>query len=291
MSTPDTTPPQTTITSGPAAGSTTNDSTPSFGFSSSEAGSTFQCKVDAAAFGACSGPGATHTTAALADGTHTFQVRATDPSGNTDPTPASRTFTVDTTPPETTITSGPAAGSTTNDSTPSFGFSSSEAGSTFQCKVDAAAFGACSGPGATHTTAALADGQHTFQVRATDPVGNTDPTPASRTFTVSTTVVPPPVLPPAADTTPPETTITKGPPKKTKKKKVTFEFISSEPGSSFECSLDGAPFTPCSSPHKVKAKKKGKHRFEVRARDGAGNVDPSAASQTWKKKKKRKRRR
>ena len=41
---------------------------------------------------------------------------------------------LETTPPETTITSGPAA--PTNDPTPTFSFSSSDGGSTFECKVD-----------------------------------------------------------------------------------------------------------------------------------------------------------
>ena len=36
------------------------------------------------------------------NGRHSFSVRATDPAGNTDPSPATRSFTVD-----TTITSGP----------------------------------------------------------------------------------------------------------------------------------------------------------------------------------------
>jgi hypothetical protein len=34
--------------------------------------------------------------------------------------------------------------------------------------------------------------------------------------------------------------------------------------------------------------KKGKHTFEVRAVDAAGNVDPTPASDTWKRKKKKK---
>lgn len=87
---PDTTAPQTTIDSGP--GPTTSDSTPTFSFSSSEPESSFECRVDSAAFAPCNSP---HTTAAQSDGEHTFEVRATDPAGNTDPTSASQTFTVE----------------------------------------------------------------------------------------------------------------------------------------------------------------------------------------------------
>ena len=43
----------------------------------------------------------------------------------------------------------------------------------------------------------------------------------------------------AGGDSPPETTITKGPKNKTKKKKATFAFTATEPGSSFQCSLDG----------------------------------------------------
>jgi hypothetical protein len=88
---------------------------------------------------------------------------------------------------------------------------------------------------------------------------------------------------------PPETTIVKGPKKKTTKRKTTFEFISSEAGSTFECKLDKGEFAPCSSPHKVKVKK-GKHTFQVRAIDAEGAVDPTPAARVWKVKKKRKRR-
>jgi hypothetical protein len=187
--------PNTNITSGPTGGSTISDPTPTFGFSSSEGGSSFQCRIDGGAFGPCSGPGNTHTPATpLSDGQHTFEVRAVDAATNADPSPASRTFTVDTTPPNTTIDSGPVEGSTINDPTPTFGFSSNEGGSSFQCRIDGGAFGPCSGPGSTHTPATpLSDGQHTFEVRATDPVGNVEASPASRTFTVDTTVPPPPV--------------------------------------------------------------------------------------------------
>ena len=177
----DTTIPETTITSGPATGTTTGDATPTFELGSSEPGSTFQCRVDTAAFATCTSP---VTTGALTEGAHTFDVRSIDVAGNTDPTPATSSFTVDTTIPETTITSGPAMGTTTGDTTPTFGFSSTGAGATFTCSVDGAVFGPCSGPGATHTTAALAFGTHTFSVRATNAAGNTDLTPALSGFSV-----------------------------------------------------------------------------------------------------------
>jgi hypothetical protein len=80
---PDTTPPDTTITSGPLG--STSDTTPTFVFSSSEPGSTFQCQLDNGPFVPCSSP---FTTPQLSPGPHTFQVRAIDASGNVDPSPA-----------------------------------------------------------------------------------------------------------------------------------------------------------------------------------------------------------
>ena len=63
-------------------------------------GATFQCRVDGGQFATCTSP---FTTAALAQGAHTFEVRALDAAGNADPTPASRAFTIDTAAPDTTI--------------------------------------------------------------------------------------------------------------------------------------------------------------------------------------------
>src|SRR5215218_1195620 len=87
----DTTPPETTIDSGPS-GTFTNSSA-SFTFSSSEAGSTFECSLDGASFASCTSP---KSYTSLSDGSHTFQVRAKDAAGNVDSTPATRTWTVDT---------------------------------------------------------------------------------------------------------------------------------------------------------------------------------------------------
>jgi CSLREA domain-containing protein len=101
-------------------------------------------------------------------------------------------------PPISAIDSGPAAASTIADSTPTFGFSS-EAGATFQCRIDAGLFAACTSP---FTAAVLADGSHTFQEQAVQtPVnpglGTEVGAANSRTFTVDTTVPPGPPAPPA----------------------------------------------------------------------------------------------
>jgi uncharacterized delta-60 repeat protein len=168
----------------------------------------------------------------------------------------------DTTPPDTTISGGPSG--LTNDDSPTFNFDSSEPGSTFECRVDDGTFSACSPP---QTTARLSDGPHAFEVRAIDVAGNPDPSPASRDLTV--------------DTRAPETTITSGPMGTTSDKPATFIFGASEPGSTFECRVDGAAFSPCSSPHATPTLTDGPHSFEVRAIDSAGNTDPTPASQSW----------
>ena len=88
----------------------------------------------------------------------------------------------------------------------------------------------------------------------------------------------------------PDTQITSGPKAKTKKKTATFEFTGTDTRAvtSFECSLDAAPFAACISPVTFKVKQGG-HTFSVRAIDDAGNVDQGVAQYRWKvKKKKRK---
>ena len=181
---PQPTVPQTTITSGPAEFSAISDPRPSFSFSSDQPSSTFECRFDSAAFAACSGAGSHSPQAPLADGAHTFAVRAIDGAGTVDDSPATRTFTVDTARPQTTITAGPAELSTISDPSPSFSFASNEAGATFECRFDAAAFAACSSAASHTPQAPLADGPHTFAVRAVDGAGNVDDSPASRSFTV-----------------------------------------------------------------------------------------------------------
>ncbi len=191
----DLTPPDTIGLTGPSG--TTDDNTPTFAFSSDDALFTagFECSLDAAAFSPCTSP---QTTNPLADGAHRFQVRAIDTAKNADPTPAEANFIIDTTPdsppanppvtppndpvdttaPETTIAK---AAKKTKDRTPTFAFTSSEAGSTFACRIDGAAFSPCHSP---LTTKRLKLGKHELAVRATDAAGNSDQTPATTKFKV-----------------------------------------------------------------------------------------------------------
>jgi subtilisin-like proprotein convertase family protein len=107
----DTTPPDTTITSGPTGFTLSTDA--SFQFSS-EPTATFKCSLDNAAFTDCSSP---KPYAGLPDGVHSFRVRARDLAGNEEPVPALRTWTVDTQSPTPTVTK-PGEASTTPDRTP-----------------------------------------------------------------------------------------------------------------------------------------------------------------------------
>jgi hypothetical protein len=87
----DTTPPHVSITSGPAEGSTTTDSTPTFSFASDEPGSTFACRFGAGQYLPCSTPFT--RSSPLSNGPHTFSVKAIDAAGN-ESAPALRSFTV-----------------------------------------------------------------------------------------------------------------------------------------------------------------------------------------------------
>jgi hypothetical protein len=178
---------------------------------------------------------------------------------------ASKTITahfVDITLPDTSITSFPENPSNSADA--SFGFISTEPGSTFECQLDGGGFSVCTSP---KTYTGLADGDHTFEVRAIDADSNVDPSPASYSWTI--------------DTVAPDTSITAYPPNPSHSVDASFSFTSTEPGSTFECQLDGGGFSTCTSPHAYTELDYGDHTFEVRAIDGVDNVDLTPASYSW----------
>ena len=167
--------PETSLDEGPS--SVITQSTATFSFSADEAGSTFECRLDGGSWAPCESP---RQVTGLSEGEHVFEVRATDAAGNVDLTPAARTFSVDTSAPETILTGGPSG--TVEVTSVQFSFSAGEAGSTFECRLDGGSWAPCESP---RQVTGLSEGEHVFEVRATDAAGNVDLTPAARTFAVS----------------------------------------------------------------------------------------------------------
>ena len=99
--------PETSMTS-----TTTTGANASFGFTtSSKAPATFECKLDAGSYAACT---SVRSLTGLSAGSHTFSVRAKDQYGNTDASPATHTWNVAAAPTVTGVSpvSGPTAGGT-----------------------------------------------------------------------------------------------------------------------------------------------------------------------------------
>jgi hypothetical protein len=80
----------------------------------------------------------------------------------------------------------------------------------------------------------------------------------------------------------PQTRITRGPRRKGRDRTPTFRFAADEGDVHFECKLDGKPFRSCRSPFTSRRLAPGRHVFQVRARDDAGQPDPSPARYGFK---------
>jgi hypothetical protein len=254
----DTTPPNTTLSATPAALSTV--ATASFSFTATEAGSTFESRLDGAAYAAATSP---QNLTALAEGNHTFDVRAKDAAGNTDATPATYTWTVDTVAPDTQLTTTPNTTMTTQPAT--FAATSpGEPNATFETSLDNSTFAAANFP---LQISGLANGSHTFRVRAKDAAGNVDATPASFTWTLAV---------PALDTT-----ISGAPPAYTNVTTASLTLAANMPGATFEYNLDNAGWLPATSPLQLAGLAEGLHSIQVRASAG-GTVDATPATATWR---------
>jgi hypothetical protein len=233
-------------------------------------GASFECRLDSAAFASCPSVGSSYP-GPLAEGSHSFEARAVNTAG-ADPVPAAYTWTIDTTPPTATVKNHPVDPSPGNSA--AFTYQSSEVGSKFECSLVSGAgsdtFTSCPSGGKTYTN--LLNGEYTFKVRATDPATNQGPA-ASFKWTVDNSL---------GDETPPETTIESRPSDPSSSPTASFSYASNEPGSSFECTLDGASFAPCPAGGITYAGLgAGPHSFQVRAIDPSDNKDPSPAGYSF----------
>jgi Bacterial Ig-like domain len=175
----------------------------------------------------------------------------------------------DTTPPPLTVT--PDSIGPTNDPTPTVQFSSTEPDVTYTCWVlndsDASTRLSyvednCISP---YTTPSLTDGPWRILVVAKDAAGN-----ESKEY-----------RPLTVDTTAPDTSITSAPSPTALSTSASFHFSSSQTDSRFECSLDGGPWSACTSPKGYSSLSQGRHNFKVAATDPGGNRDSTPATHTW----------
>lgn len=164
------------VTSAPPA--MTSSTTAAFEFEASYP-SMLECRLDAASFAPCATP-ESHAFAGLGEGSHTFAVRATDLLGNVEPSPASHSWIVDLTAPLEAALAQPASGAAHLPAAPLFSWSPTTDNLTgvdrYELWVDAVLSGtvpavSC-GASCSATPEPLADGAHSWQVRAVDGVGN-----------------------------------------------------------------------------------------------------------------------
>ena len=111
-----------------------------------------------------------------------------------------------------------------------------------------------------------ADGNYTVRVRARDDAGNTE--------TASS-----PELRLRRDRARDDHRLVQ--PDPSNSPNASFDFSSNEPGSTFECSIDGGTWTACTSPKSYLGLSDGSHSFDVRATDTAGNTDGNPATAFW----------
>lgn len=134
---------------------------------------------------------------------------------------------------------------------------------TFACQVDGGVAQPCASP--FRLPSALDDGTHGIAVSGIDLAGRTGTSPTA-VFTI--------------DTRAPRTSIAKHPRKLIRTRRHTvrgrFRFRSNENGVTYFCKIDRLPLRSCG--RKLSRRfAAGKHTIRVRARDRAGNVDPSPA--------------
>ncbi len=162
-------------------------------------------------------------------------------------------------PPAPTITSEPANPS--GMATATFAFTDSQAGVTFLCSLDSAAYAACTS-GVSYPS--LANGAHVFAVRAADALNDQG---AATTYSWTITALPPP-------------NIDQAPANPTTATTAAFSFSDAGAGGSFVCSLDGAAYSACVSGISYSALANGSHTFAVEYKS-ASSVLSAPAALTW----------
>jgi len=233
---------------------------------------TFVCRLDGGAPFPCDG--GAYDVGELADGQHVFTVAAVDATGNVDPTPAVHVWVVDTTSPDTTVVSGPADPSQSGSAAFTLACSAAKP-SAWWCALDPGdaepSYVPCN---AAPTFDGLADGVHTLLAYCVNEAGTPDPTPASTSWVIDTT------FPETAYTSQPASLVSP-----TDVNAFTYQDPTDVERTTFDCSLDGAAWTPCDGGAlEAGPLAEGTHHLAVRAcerKETGDQCDPTPAVYAW----------
>jgi len=291
----DTTPPVTSIVSGPEGLINTRDIT--YAVISNEAGSSFVCQLgeratepdtDPSNWVPCPGTNGAPAYTGLADGLYTFFVKAVDPAGNVaiDDPVESTDFEVDATAPETIVgelhdgdnvlLTGSEPSTQTRKATITFDGTDNRLLHGYECRLDSSASDAWQTCQSPETYGGLADGHHKIEVQAVDDAQNRDQTPIVYEWYV--------------DRTPPATTFDDHPGAYDNDPSPTVTWHATDNvstgGFTYECSVDESTWATCDTPLDVAVAAgqplaDGPHTLAVRATDPAGNLEATAATLSW----------
>ncbi|MDH7602642.1 MAG: fibronectin type III domain-containing protein, partial [Armatimonadota bacterium] len=278
---PDLSPPETTITGGPSQGSTVCSLPVNFtwqGTDDTPGGMTYSYRIDNGDWSSWSSA-AFVSFAALADGPHTFEVKSKDSSGNEDPTPARRDFSLDTTAPlisqvvsNAGRTSAIITWVTNEGATSQVLYGLTEA-------LDQATYikWVYETDHAVTISNLLPNTTYYYRVRSRDNCAH-ESTSELLTFTT------------ALDTTPPDTQITSGPSPNAVvcSLPVTFTFTGSDDTTpvsllTYAYRVDGGPWSDfsASTTASIVGLASGPHTFEVKSRDVSNNEDLTPATRNF----------
>ena len=142
----------------------------------------------------------------------------------------------------------------------------------FECSLDGGPWEGCD---AVYELIGLASGEHTLRVRAIDICRDPERRPDARPAT------------PGPCSASRRRRSSRIPPELSGSKSATFTFTSDQPNATFQCSVDGSAFTPCTSPFIAGPLIQDAHTFEVYALnqfpylDGEQVLDQTPAEFEW----------
>lgn len=184
--------PETTITVGPTALTTSTTATFEYFDPNTPSNTRFECSLDSGAWFDCSGEGdggGSYTVSNLSSGNHVFLVRSVLTDAVKDPTPAFVSWLVDTSKPDTYVLTGPQNPSQTTTADFTFGSNVSNP-KAYYCVLDPvsgtpteAEWVQCD---TRETFESLTEGPHTMWVYVVNQLGVADDTPAVFTWVIDT---------------------------------------------------------------------------------------------------------